>query len=94
MKKILLIAMAVGLVVAVSGYADQFTGYPDDLEIWTGRTTLRVRSDGTLDVQGNMVLNPNPSSAFTLQTGLVYFDSTDNKLKYYDGTNVKEISVE
>ena len=48
MKKLLFLAMAVGLVVAVSGYADQFTGYPDDLQIWTGRTTQRIRDVGSL----------------------------------------------
>ena len=94
MKRLVLIALAVGLVVAGLGYADEFTGYPDDLQIWTGRTTQRVRGDGVLDVEGTMVLRPNPSSAFVLQTGVVFFDSTDNKLKYFDGSEVKEISVE
>ena len=94
MKKMVIFALAVGLVIAGAGYADEFTGYPDDLNIWTGRDTLRIRDDGTLSIIGNCVLSPNPSSAFTMQTGLLYFDSADSKLKYYDGSAVKEISVE
>ena len=96
MKKYFISGLITGLVLfcAAWSFADEFTGYPTDLNVWMGRDTLRVRSDGELDVQGTMVLNPNPSSAFTLQTGVVFFDSTDLKLKYYDGSAVKEISVE
>ncbi len=96
MKKYFIAGLITGLVLFCAAFAmaDEFTGYPTDLQIWTGRDTLRVRSDGALDVQGTMTLKPNPSSAFTLQTGTVFFDSVDGKLKYYDGSEVKEISVE
>ena len=51
MKKILIYGLAAGLVCAIGGTVlaeDDFSGYPDDLQIWTGITTLRVRDTGKL----------------------------------------------
>lgn len=50
MKKLLIYGLAAGLVFAIGGtvLADDFSGYPGDLQIWTGITTLRVRDTGQL----------------------------------------------
>jgi len=50
MKKYFVAGMISGLVLFTAAFAlaDQFTGYPGDLEIWTGSTTLRVRDSGKL----------------------------------------------
>jgi len=70
--------MAVGLVVAVSGYADQFKRYPDDLDIWTGRTTLRVRDDGSLTFgsDDDVSLAINASSALEIDGPVAFTEVT------------------
>jgi hypothetical protein len=47
-----------------------------------------VETVAGIAVGTGVILSPNSSSAFTLQTGLLYFDSSDLKLKYYDGTTL------